>query len=521
MTRVPADEKLRKIGRRDLGLLAEIMFDIELYSVQRAVLRALSEEGATVAEPSCHAAGKSFPAAAVALAFWWTYADEGCKVITISSHWQQMQKVLWGDIRSLARRSKIPLGARVLQGDMEVQDITDRPNAPSHYIVGMSPQRQENVQGHHAPHVLVIGDEATTIEAKIAEGIRSLRSSGDARLLLIFNPTETRTWAYEECKKPTTRVFPVAAWDTPHFSHMTYEEIREKYGTKRGEGGDEKGQEYWARRRVRREKVPKGASLIGDFYLTDLIASGKGPGHPTWENKVEARFVEGSENQMIYEAWLERAREEVEVRPGVRLMGVDLASRRAENVIVYREGNAGTGLEPYPAMNPKVFWEIVGQRADDWKPQWVVYDAGGLGGGVWESAEKAVGANRLIPVRGEQDLPGGLYANLRSAYWWEVAQALRDGRIALRIQDDELDKQLCSASYDVRKGVVRVTPKGQMTQKDLDRADAFVLAFGFDPPIVSARKVADDELEDAELAEEEEWDEWEPDLHAVLDTDDW
>lgn len=514
-----AEAKLREIGRRDLGLLSEILFDLEFWSLQQTVLSALSDTNATVAEPSAHAVGKTLPAAAAALSFYWTYPDS--KVITISSNWKQMQKVLWGDIRTLAGRSSIPLGVRVLQGDMEAQDVSGNPNAPRHYMMGMSPQRQENIQGHHAAHVLIIADEATTIDAQIAEGIRSLRSSGDARLLLIFNPTTTKTWAYEECKKPRTRVFPVAAWDTPNFCHLTREEIEDRYGSRRSE-------EYWGNRLVRVESEPKGAALIGDWYLRDLLDSSKGPGSMTWENKVEGRFVEGRAEQLIHPSWIARAKTDVERMPGTRIFGVDLAAQAAENVIAYRDGNTLVGCQPYPAMNPKVWWVIVGRQAEGWHPQWVVFDSSGIGGGSWESAEKAVGEARLVPVRGEMDMPGGIYANLRSAYWWEFAEGLREGRVAIAVEDKEMEEQLCAMTYSVTdRGAIKMQSKNTLYDEGtrrLDRADAVVLAFGFDPPQMRAVRKVDEDEEDAELAEREEDEEadWlDFDVHPVLGTDDY
>jgi hypothetical protein len=504
-------ERLRELGRIDLGAWGESTFGtdeapVNLWSVQSHLAQQMSVPRATVASPSCHSSGKTFVAALIILGFWWTYPDS--KVVIISSLWDQLLRCLWGDLRTLANRSQIDLGIRILAGEMAAYDTSDSPNAPNHYIIGQSPKREENIQGHHAPHVLIVVDEATALDPNIAEGIRSLRTSGDTRMLVIFNPSSVETWPYGVCQDEETVVVPITAWDTPNFSHLTREQIVERYGSKQPD-------EFWEARVPHSEPVPPGADLLSDTYLQSLIRSGKGPGHPTWENRVEARFLSAAMDQLIHLNSLTLSRTIAHL-PGPRTLGIDLASYSdAENTITYRQGNAAKALEAFPALNPKIFWNIVRDRVEDFEPRFVIYDADGPGAGSYETAERACGAERLIPIRGELAVPHGPYANYRSYLWWSVAEGLREGRIAIDFDDETLWNQLLSMTYSLPKGIIRMATKEELKSgkgpraeaarrkgvKHLDRADGFVLAFAHDPPSVSG-KVAYSEDRDMELNDE-------------------
>ena len=73
-------------------------------------------------------------------------------------------------------------------------------------------------QGFHAPHVLVIADEAAGISEKIFEGITAVLKGAHSRLLAIGNPTVLEGWFYEAFKSEGWHSIHISAFDTPNIT---------------------------------------------------------------------------------------------------------------------------------------------------------------------------------------------------------------------------------------------------------------------------------------------------------------
>ena len=319
-------ERLQALGQIDLGAAVEAM-GFPLWSVQREIATATSQHRARVAVPSANASGKSFLAARLALAFYNTYTPgvpcntcngpcRGSKVVTTASKYEHLQHVFWTEMRAayaqmIARG--IPIPGRMGIGQSLILD-----DGPDHFIIGNSPKNAEAFQGYHAAHKLILGDEATSLDDEIQQGIVGLLASGDSRLLLIFNPTTPDTYAAMECRSPRTRVIKIDAWSTPHFTG---------------------------------EDIPPGANLITPDFLEELKDKGMGPGTYEWTTRVMADFWDAGQDALVALPWYDRAVGALASSEGTRVLGVDLAPYGdSENVIAFREGQVLRSITAHPAM---------------------------------------------------------------------------------------------------------------------------------------------------------------------------
>lgn len=514
-------DRLRMLGQADLGAWIEIASGEKLWTKQREIAAAISVPRAHVAVPSCNASGKTWLAGRIVQAFYDAYTPgtpciecdptgtlggcRGSKVITTSSKYEHLRDNLWGELRmsfpKIARR--VGLQGRLYEGDLRLE------GGPDHFITGQSAASAEGMQGYHSAHKLILGDEATSVSEEVSQGITGLLASGDARLLLIFNPTTPDTYAATQARSPRTTTIKITAWDTPNFTG---------------------------------EEVPAGANLVNQGFLDDLEAQGMGEGSYEWTTRVCAEFWDLSDNTLIPEPWLERAWRTTQGGDSMgltRQIGVDMASYgTAENVIAVREGDDLIALRAFPSMRMDTFWRgPVLDVVREFGPHFVVYDADGVGAGVIGYAEEVqaamIGGGQLVPFRGAKKI-NEQHTNARSAWWWHLRRRFESERIQLCIpRDPKLIAQLTSVGYSIESGKIKVETKEQMRKRGVDspdRGDAIVYAYALSedltmPLVREAPTPTADQFGARPTNTAPKWEgRYASDrryIHPVLGTDDW
>ena len=115
---------------RDPLLFARKVLGADLWKAQRDILTAIDQHS-RVAVKACHASGKSYAIAIAAL--WWLTAHRDGIVVTTAPTWLQVEKVIWGEIKSAVRRS-------VLCGKVKfpVPTRTELRLGPQNYAIGLS-----------------------------------------------------------------------------------------------------------------------------------------------------------------------------------------------------------------------------------------------------------------------------------------------------------------------------------------------------------------------------------------------
>lgn len=302
----------------------------------------------------------------------------------------------------------------------------------------------------NSSHVLVVGDEATSVDEAVSQGIFGLLASGDARLLLIFNPTTPDTYAARQAASSNVTTIKITAWDTPEFTG---------------------------------EPKPDGAEFINDKFLADMRAAGMGEGTYEWTTRVLADFWEMSDTALISAEWVRNAKR-APVAYGIRALGVDLAPYgTSENVIAYRNGNVLERIDTFPSMRPDLFWQgPVAEAVKQFDPQYLIYDADGVGAGAVGEAMRVarfMPQGQVLPFRGALKTQGG-YSNARAAWYWALRRRFENGQLVLGCEDHELEKQLININYSITpSGQIRVERKEEMKKRGMaspDRADGCLVA---------------------------------------------
>lgn len=517
MEALDARTRLRRLGQLHLGDYIEIATGEELWAKQHEIAESVSQPHSQTVVPSCNASGKTWLAARIALAFYDSYRPgtpceycdpsgelggcRGAKVITTSSKEQHLKDNLWGEIRLAWRRigERHGIEGRLWPADTRVE------GGPDWFITGLVATSAEGFQGYHAAHILVIGDEATAVSEEVAQGIVGLLASGDARLLLILNPTDENTYAAAKARSPLTCTIKIDAFSTPNFTG---------------------------------EKLPAGANLIHPGFLEDLKASGMGPGTYEWTTRVLADFWSIGDDTLISDAWYEQARTRAWMKGTVSL-GIDLASYGTnESVIAIRDGNVLVGIEPYPAGRIDHFFQgPVTSSVRKWNPDYVIYDADGVGAGAIGYSEALYRSLKpgaqVIGFRGAKNISPH-YTNARSAWYWSLRKQFEGDYIAVGIEDAKLREQLTVIRYSIVQGAIRVETKEEMRKRGItspDRADAVMYSFAYSidlpsPTAPQQRSFAAEHFGVRDRSEEAMWEELghqydKPMVHPLLGVTDW
>ena len=144
------------------------------WSKQDDILRSVFEHQRTTVK-SCHGIGKTYIAARIVLAFLFAYKDS--VVVTTAPTFRQVENILWREIRQAASRSVVKLGGNILKTKFEIDE--------KWYAIGISSDKDDNFQGFHAEHLLVVGDEAAGIPENTMQVMEALMTSQGTHELLI------------------------------------------------------------------------------------------------------------------------------------------------------------------------------------------------------------------------------------------------------------------------------------------------------------------------------------------------
>ena len=463
-------ERVRFLGQWDLGAAIEVGTGEELWSTQRDIATAISQFRAKVAVPSCNASGKTWLAARLAIAFYNAFTPgtpcvqcdptgtrggcRGSKVITTSSKESHLKDNLWGEIRAALpklRERNVIIPGHIYEADMRLENI---PGA--HFIIGQSASSAEGMQGYHAAHKLIIGDEATSVDDDVQLAITRLLASSDSRILLIYNPTTPDTYASRMAHSGGFETITIDAWSTPNFT---------------------------------KEHVPEGSNLISQNFLDDLEAQGSGPGTFEWVTSVEARDWDLGDDVLIPAEWYKRAeRVSPILGTGTRQLGIDIASYGSdENIIAVRDGSQLVDMRYFPAMQTSMFVQgPVTAAVLDYDPDVLVFDGDGVGAGAvgyFEDLQHIMrpGA-QVIGFRGGKSV-NQRYINLRSCWYWMLRRRFEAQGIDIAVNDAKLLDQLTTIHYTVTDaGDIKVEGKKEMrkrSKKSPDRADGLMYAFAF------------------------------------------
>ncbi len=443
----PARDVLDRYRRDPVAFLREVLH-FDPWSKQVEVIESVRDNTRTAVR-SCHAAGKTTIAAMALL--WFLAVHPHSKVITTAPTFAQVRDLLWREIRVGYEAANGFMGGELFDTRLEL--------AADWLAFGLSTDRPERFQGHHAEHLLLVIDEASGVDEAIFEAASGFLTSTGARLLLIGNPTKTsgEFFAAFHSARSFYNTIHIPAEATPAFTgeNVPVEVLR---------------------RLVSRQWVEEHARKWGETS-------------PLYQVRVAAEFPSQSDDVVVSLGDLEGAQAR-ELPSGLPLIvSVDVARFGSdETVLVVRSGNVARIAKVYGGRDlMRTTGEIVSlarqlEREHGSKPTVIVDDAG-LGGGVTDRLREQ-GEFHVVDYLGARSARAPRdYPNKRSEDWFALSEVLP----LIDLDADEgLAADLLAPRYSLDSQGRRVVEAKAETKKRLrrspDKADAVVMAFSIDRP---------------------------------------
>src|SRR5690606_21375837 len=364
------------------------------WSKQRQILEAVRDHR-RVAVRSGHGVGKSHVAALVAC--WWldTHEPGTAFVVTSAPTFPQVRAILWRYIRRMHAAGDLP--GRVNQVEWHMGgELVAFGRKPSDYS-------ESAFQGIHAPHVLVILDEACGIAPQLWVAAAALPTNDGCRLFAIGNPDNPATELRRVCAPGSGwHVIGISAYDSPNLTG---------------------------------EPVPPAVAqaLVSAGWVEEKRAEW-GEDNPLYRSKVLGEFSEDSEWQVVRSSDVAACRiAPEEPHPADVLLpvelGVDVGGGGDETVIRERRGVVAGREWRAHTDRPEKIAPLIRHAIRESGATRVKIDSIGVGFGVIGELrnDSSLRGVQIVGVNvGEKASCPDRFANLRAEIWWEVGRGLSE-----------------------------------------------------------------------------------------------
>lgn len=459
---------------RDPVSFARVILNHDTWSTNEAILTAVKDHD-QVSVRACHASAKTWSAAEVVL--WWLVRGEDHLAITTAPTWNQVQRLMWGEIKKSISQSLWPFPA-ALNAELRL--------GPNNYAIGLSTDEGVRFQGFHG-NILIVADEAVGISMDIFEAIEGIRAGGNVKLLMLGNPTVPGGYFYDSFFNPNFKKFHIDAYDTPNLLDLPGEtaQEREQWLASLPESWDNLDAEtrefltynprpYLAKRRWVWEKLHQW-----------------GPDSPFYQSRVRGDFP----SQDTYALYPMSAVEAAAAREGVRMppfqAGVDVAGPGDnETVSTIRAGDLILTQKAWRLADSR---DAVAAHLAPYKQHGLVVavDATGIGyhmatylKGLGFRVKFVNAANSPTPGRmaGEDLNNRDRFVDLKAQYAWDFRLRLIRGAVA-GLTDELTRSQLQALKYKEQNGKIKIETKAEARARGVkspDRAESVILAFAED-----------------------------------------
>ena len=447
------------------------------WSIQKEIAQSVLVNKRTAVK-SCHGAGKSYIAAR--LAVWFVQNHVNSVVLTTAPSFQQVNDVLWKEIRlAWTKANKDLVVGRLFDGQPRLE--VDR----TWFASGFSTDDPDNFQGTHAPHVLIIFDEACGISPSIWRSLDGNLTSSHVRFASIGNPIDPANPFRDECSSPNTNVITVSAFDTPNFTKFGITEADMLAGT-------------WQEKITGRLPYP---DLVTPEWVAETIQK---YGHESayYQSRVSAEFPEQSSDSLIRMSMVTQAKANKQLVPASVTQvnaGVDVARTGDDETVI--SAFAWHHDTPQQVLIRTASQQDTEETADQCLvaaadlhssfPNATItfrVDADGLGAGVYDKLNRFVRDNRarypwfkVHEIRnGARPRDAEAFLNSRAEMWWSTRTLFEEGRVGL-MDDPVQESQLVGIKWRHTPGrdQVAIERKDEAKRRGLkspDRADALMMA---------------------------------------------
>lgn len=369
-----------------------VRFTIDLFGekpdpIQAEVMRAVAEHP-QVAVKSGHGVGKTWLSARLAL--WYFITHPYSKVITTAPTMNQVKTILWPEIHAAVR--KLP---EAIKPSLELLDTTlymrgpDGSRLKEWYIIGRASDKPENVQGFHAPYIMLIVDEASGMPREVFEAFQGAQTT-NSKVLLVGNPTKAEGVFYDAFHKHRDlwKTFTISCIDSPRVSREWIEARKREWGE---------------------DSVVYRVRVLGEF--PDVVSDALIPLH--WIEAAAARDLPIHPGD-----------------PGVKVrVGVDVARTGEDETVITvvgLKGDAAKVLEIVAAQGKPTTWTAAkaAELADRYNAEIINVDDTGVGGGVTDILKaRGYRVGRIVfGARPTSEEAKMTFANLKAQIYHELRE---------------------------------------------------------------------------------------------------
>ena len=486
----------RTLASKNPVRFLEQRLGVSPWKKQREILEALADND-YVAVRSCNGAGKTYTAALATI--WWLLAHDKAIVVTTAPTDRQVRELLWREIRAIHRENSEIIGGRISQTKLEI--------AEQHYAFGFSTNTDIRFQGFHHEHILIVVDEASGVRPEIFEAIQGSMTSGDAKVLMIGNPTSLDGVFYDAFHKNRERwtTIHISAFDTPNFNNSPSSNERDA-GKRSDHAGDARGGaavglltlagEMPSAKGVLSEGGATTSTRAQNYLFPSIItpewaenvAKDWGTESPAYQIRVLGEFPSNAPDTLIplihIEAAVNRQIDGIEQHPII--MGIDIARFGDDkSVACVRQGPTVLHLAVLPRGDTMQTTGHAIEIAKRHSVKTIYVDEIGIGAGVLDRMREIREIHAEGVNVGHKAYNSERFVNRRA----EAFDALRDrfNNNEISIPDDpKLISQLASLKYlYTSRGQLQLQDKQSLrntNQPSPDKADALMLAFTPEDP---------------------------------------
>ena len=414
----------------DPCLFAKEILHAGLTPYQEAILRSVRDNPRTALR-TANGVGKTYVSAILVL--WVVCCFPQSLVVTTASTNRQVEKQLWGEIHRLYRNARVPLGGELL-------DTQFRYPRMGSSAIGFSTDDPGLFEGFHAERLLVIVDEAKSIEQPIFDAVERVLSAGSWVRLLVASSPGSACGPFYNCFGKNAHLYAchhVGACDSPFIRPEWIEERKREWGED----------------------------------------------SPLYQSAVLGNFPTSSQDGVVIPlAHVQRLLENPPAPAGSELRaGIDLAAGGGdETVVAVFQGNQQIAMECWRDADTMATTGRIIQiiRQHGLRPESVNVDADGMGGPVIDRlSEQRFRVNRVH--NGGEAVNKERFVNYAAEAWVTMGQQIERGEITLKA-DDMLISQLTSRKQKPRSdGRIQLESKEEMRRRGLpspDRAEAVAYA---------------------------------------------
>lgn len=430
----------------------------DLWEQQKRICSAI-ETHRLVSVKACHASGKTFNAAGIALDF--VTRHKAGKVLWIAPTLRQV-KLGIDEIALAAQRSAIRFPEPSTTGLRLNQE---------NYIQGFSAGKGINAQGFHGAKVLIIADEAPGIAGDVWEAIEGIRAGGDVRILKLGNPTVPSGPFFEDFNKGKNVVHGITinAFDTPNLQGVSIEQLVEM------------GEEDLS--------AAQYPFLVSRRWVKEAYFKW-GPNHPSYQSRVLGNFpsqgqfsvfsadvVQQSSRPVTEEQWAELRQWNEIIQVGIDVAGAGddetAACARAGNVVIKQ----GAWVDA-DARGPVALFLSRLRRDYPHARIVVMVDITGVGYhfGTW-LADQAYEVHGFIA--GGKAMDQTSFANAKAEAYWCAGEWMKRGIYG--VEDLDTQGQLIGVQYKpLATGGIMIERKEDAKKRGMsspDRAEALIMSF--------------------------------------------